>query len=164
MKRTKIGQNILTVGFSVLVLIFLYTSFNYSHLGRRMALFFGIPVAVLLVWVLIVDNFLKPFDISSKARSIDSETLEQNIIDKQAHIEPDKLKDSEAKAEWQVFGFIGFFFVLIYLFKFLVAIPIFIFLYLKLFSKESWRMSMMMTVGMWLIVYFGFVKVLGIQI
>ena len=162
MKRTKIEQNILTVGFLILVLIFLVTSFNYSYLGRRMALFFGIPVAVLLVWLLIADNLFKSPDDFSKVKSIDGE--KQSNKDGQVYSEEEKLKSSQPKPEWQLFAFIGLFFVLIYLFKFLVAIPIFTFLYLKLFSKESWRMSIGMTVGLWLIVYFGFVKALGIQI
>lgn len=164
MKKTKTEQNILTIGLLVLALIFLFTSFSYSHLGRRMALFFGIPVTALLIWILIADNFLKSSGTHLKAKFFESTVREQNDKVEKVKAEEKKVKTSEPKSEWQVLLFIGMFFVLIYFFQFLVAIPIFTFLYLKLFSKESWLMSIGLTVALWLTVYFGFVKALGLQI
>jgi ABC-type sugar transport system permease subunit len=50
---------------------------------------------------------------------------------------------------WTAFGWIIGFFFLIVLFGFIIGIPLYVFLYIKFHGRESWLVSILMTVGSW---------------
>lgn len=54
--------------------------------------------------------------------------------------------------------------VAIYFLGFMVAIPIFLFLFLKIWAKESWLMSLVLAAAVPAIVYFTFVYILSIPL
>lgn len=60
------------------------------------------------------------------------------------------------------FGWIGMFIALIGLTSMLLAAPISLFVYLKLISRESWRMSLLYALGMGLFIYLVFVRGFGL--
>ncbi len=50
---------------------------------------------------------------------------------------------------WTAFGWIIGFFFLIVLLGFVIGIPLYVFLYLRFHGRESWLVSILMTVGAW---------------
>jgi hypothetical protein len=59
-----------------------------------------------------------------------------------------------------IFAWILAFFVGIYLLGFAITIPLLVFTYLKLQSGEKWGISIILTVGAWVVFYTLFVKLL----
>lgn len=51
---------------------------------------------------------------------------------------------------WTAFGWIIGFFILIVLLGFVIGIPLYVFLYIKFHGRESWLVSILMTVGAWI--------------
>lgn len=58
------------------------------------------------------------------------------------------------------FSWIIGFFVLIVLFSFSIAVPLYVFLYIKLYGKERWRISLIMGASAWVFFYGLFVYLL----
>jgi len=162
MKTKKLEQNFLTAVFLIFVLGFILKSFGYLYLDRRMVLFFGVPTLILLVLLLLADNIPKLSGVHVKA-SFFGDTAEKQSRQMDSFRRDEQTKKKDTKRSWYIVFSLFFFFVLISVAGFLVAIPIFTFLYLKFFSRESWLLSAGLTVGLWLAVYLGFVRLLGIQ-
>jgi len=57
---------------------------------------------------------------------------------------------------------IGFFFMILFL-GMPVALPLFLFLYIKVSGKEGWKISLGLTAGVWICFYFLFMQFLKIQ-
>ena len=60
------------------------------------------------------------------------------------------------------FGWIAIFIALIALTSMLLAAPISLFVYLRLISRESWRMSLLYALGMGVFIYLVFVRGFGL--
>ncbi len=63
---------------------------------------------------------------------------------------------------WQAFLWSGGFILMILLLGFTIAVPLFVFLYLKFQSNEKWMISLTLTVSAWAFFYFLFVKFLDV--
>lgn len=162
MNFKKIERNILSAVFLLFASFFIYNSFDYSHLDRRMVLFFGAPTFVLLLLLLLADNIPKLSGLHIRTRFF-SDRVEKRELPADVVEQAEKVKAKEEKQSWYVILSLLGFFLLIAFLGFLIAIPIYTFLYLKFFSRESWRMSITLTAGLWAIVYIGFVIVLGVH-
>lgn len=162
MNLKKIERNILSVVFLLFVSFFIYKSFAYSYLDRRMVLFFGIPAFILLVLLLLADNIPKLSGLHIRARFF-SDRVEKREPRTDDVKQAESIKAKQDGQAWYVFLSLFVFFLMIAFLGFLIAIPIYTLLYLKFFSKESWMMSIVLTAGLWAIVYFGFAMLLGLH-
>jgi hypothetical protein len=61
---------------------------------------------------------------------------------------------------YNIFGWLFGFFISIYLLGFSITIPLMVFTYLKIQSKESWQISITLTAIAWLFFHFLFVRLL----
>ena len=154
MRTGKTGRNLFTLLLLAFVLLNIFMSLNYSYVSRRMTIYFGIPLAIMLVAVFLSDNFVyfSVFKISGKF--FEGPGTEKGSTYK---------KDVFAQELLLVF-LIASFFVMIYFLGFLVSILIFTFVYLRLYAKESWLTSAAISIGTVLLVFFIFVHVLKLRL
>ena len=54
--------------------------------------------------------------------------------------------------------------VLIYLFGFVIGIPLFLFLFLKIWAKESWLLSIILSAAVLCVIFFSFVSILRVPL
>src|SRR4030066_1895319 len=73
-------------------------------------------------------------------------------------------KALEIRRTLVIFAWIVGFFVLIILFGFTIAVPLFVFLYLKLQAREGWGTSLIFSVSAWVFFYGLFIWLLNTHI
>jgi hypothetical protein len=74
------------------------------------------------------------------------------------------LSAKEKKRELSIIAWFSGCTVAIYFLGFLVATPLFLFLFLKIWAKESWRLSLALAAAVPGIVYFTFVYILSVPL
>ena len=74
------------------------------------------------------------------------------------------LKDDEKKRERSVIAWFSGCTAVIYFLGFLVGIPVFLFLFLKLWAKESWLLSVVLSTAVLVVIYFTFVYILRVPL
>jgi hypothetical protein len=154
MRNGKTGRNLFTLLLLAFVLLNIFVSFNYSYVSRRMTIYFGIPLTVMLVLVFLSDNYaifsvLKingRFFVSPGAAT--GNACKKNVL---------------AQEILLIFLIISFF-VMIYFWGFLISIPIFTFVYLRLYARESWLTSSLISAGTVFFVFFIFVHALKLRL
>jgi len=104
----------------------------------------GIPLFILSTVQFIISGFQK------KSHDKDS------VVDFQLSGLEDK--SLEKKKTITIFSWIGGFFVLVILIGFPIAVPLFVFCYMKFRGKEKWITSLLFTAGAWGAFYGLFVK------
>lgn len=149
-----------TFGIFVLVLVFIILSLNYQPRARLVPLAIGIPTLLLTLFQLLIDlipavgrrfSFFQEYDVFG--------------------IEADRVTDNSGKETAQPtqtihqreLGFAAWLLLLvalIYFVGYLLAIPLFLLLFLKLRSSESWRMTLSLTAGTWAFVYVIFILIM----
>jgi hypothetical protein len=74
------------------------------------------------------------------------------------------LSGEEKKREIWIVGWFTGCTLLIYFFGFIIGIPIFLFLFLKVWAKESWLLSVILSAVVLGVVYFSFVRILSVPL
>jgi hypothetical protein len=129
--------------FSVLVLVFFMVFVWEAREWRLQARLYpwaiGIPMIVLCVIHIFhgLKGEKKPAEGPSGNTPVDFQFTQE--------IDPELARRRALNAFFWIFGF----FVGIYLFGFSIAIPAFVFLYLKVQSQEPWGISVALTAGAW---------------
>ena len=141
MKRWQ-GENIFDAFAFVVAMVFIVMSLGYPNVARAVPLGVGVVTAGLGLWRLI-RQYRYPDSVFSK------ETTE----------------GSDRRFWSRLAGYyvwvVGFF-ILTYLAGFVVAIPVFAFLFLWVKGKEPWLASAALAIGMDIVVYLFFVRAVGI--
>ena len=150
----KIRGNILVS--SVMVSIFggmVIISMGYSHESRLVPLVIGIPGLILSLSQLFADIFETR---KAKQSSIVPKT------DEGADTAP---MDAEttSKKEIVMMGWIAFILGLILLFGFWLGIAVFLPVFLRVFGKESWKLTVITTVCGWVSIYVLFTTLIKIR-
>ncbi len=109
----------------------------------------GILVMIMAITVLLL-GFFRREKVDSKQSTMDFEFSEH--MDKRLAIRRTLLTSS-----W----IIGFFAMIIF-FGFSISVPLYIFLYLKLYGKEKWGISLIIAASSWVFFYSLFVRLLDI--
>lgn len=139
--------------FSVfIVLIGAYVIFSASHWSFKTGFFplaVAIPLVILALLHLLLQFFGAPETAGSPAveaefaNDVSPEVARQRVI--------------------AIFSWIASFVLLVYLVGFPLAVPVFIFLYLKFYSRESWLSSLTLTAAAWGFFYVVFQHVVRLQ-
>ena len=74
------------------------------------------------------------------------------------------LNSEEKKREVSVAAWFAGCTVLIYLFGFVIGIPVFLFLFLKIWAKESWLLSFVLSAAVLGVVFFSFIYLLRVPL
>ncbi len=109
----------------------------------------GISVIIIAMAALLIGLFGKE-EVAAKQSTMDFEFSEH--MDKKLAIRRTLLTSA-----W----IIGFFAMILF-FGFLISVPLYVFLYMKIYAKEKWAISLIMTAASWVFFYGLFVRLLGI--
>ena len=135
----------------IITVIMVVVSFQYSSGSRMLPLFSGIFVFLLMGFLVIMSffSFLAGWYQKFEMKSILSEKV---------------LSLDEKKREFSVVAWFSGCTVLIYLLGFMIGIPLFLFLFLKIWAKESWLLSVVLAAVVSVVVYFTFVYILRVPL
>jgi len=161
--KTKKGEFVF--GFIVLGLItvFVLYSIGYSPTARFVPLIVGIPGIIFMVLQLLSDAIPR----ASKVLGEFSKGKDLFRIDEKRR--PRKKEGGETKetqrvlmSVWVMFIWVILFAVLTYFFGYLLAIPVLVFFFLMLHARAGWFFSVLSAIGIELIMYVIFIKLLNV--
>jgi hypothetical protein len=138
-----------------MIIVMLVMNFGHSPRARQIPMFTGLCTLGLLVAVnvsLIKRKTRSKFEKESKSNADDLEALPKG---------GDALY---AKKEVVIILWLIGLTAAMYLIGFLAAIPLYLFLFLFVFAKESWKVSLGMSIGVFAVIYLIFVKVLNVHV
>lgn len=152
-------RTLFTLGVFVLVLVFLVLSLDYQPRARLVPLIIAVPTLLLTLLQLLIDmvpavarrfSFLQEYDLFGIDTARAAETAGEN--------------GSSVAVYGRELGFAAWLLLLmalIYFLGYLTAIPLFLILFLRLRSSESWFMTLAITAATWAFVYGVFIVVMG---
>jgi protein-S-isoprenylcysteine O-methyltransferase Ste14 len=151
-KREELVFNLFLLAVLVLMLV---VNFQYRPRARRIPMMTGLCTLGLLVAVnarTIKNRTRDEFEKQSKSHAddLDAPTQGSNAI--------------YAKKEAVIILWLIGLTALMYLIGFLIAIPLYLFLFLYVFAKETWKVSLGMSVGVFAVIYVIFVKILNVHV
>jgi Tripartite tricarboxylate transporter TctB family len=139
--------------FSVfIILIGAYVIYSASHWSFKTG-FFPLAVAIPLVILALLHLFLQFFGAPETAGGPAVETEFSNEV----------APEVARRRVIAIFSWIAGFILLVYLVGFPLAVPLFIFLYLKFYSQESWLSSLALTGTAWGFFHVVFQRVVRLQ-
>lgn len=152
-----------TLFYMAFFIVVIIGSIGYTRKARLIPLVVAIPCVGLSIAQFVLDLGKG----RKKGRSIEDD-LFRDVMEKVGLQEgvKEESKEKEAKKEeksglgrakplFKILFWILLFYVSIFLFGFLIAIPLFTILYMH-FQKERWRVSVACAAGLWLTVYLAF--------
>ena len=152
-------RTLFTLGVFAVVLVFLVLSLDYQPRARLVPLIIAIPTLLLTLLQLLIDmipavgrrfSFLQEYDLFG--------------IDTGRAVAPSEESRSSGtvfRRELNFAAWLLLLMALIYFLGYLVAIPLFLVLFLRLRSSESWFMTLSITAVTWAFVYLVFIVVMG---
>lgn len=159
----KTEEKVLTYFLLIAVVLMICFTFEIHRPGSKMApLLVGFITLALLI-LLTIMTISPKFNAWYKQLEGKSESLTE-IGSKPDEPENDADQKKIRKKELNIVGWLIFLTASTYILGFLVAIPLFLFLFLKLSAKESWLLSITMSVVVLAVVFFIFGHVLQIPL
>jgi hypothetical protein len=151
-KREELVFNLFLLAVLVLMLV---VNFQYRPRARRIPMMTGLCTLGLLVAV--------------NARTIKNRTRDEFEKQSKSHADdldapPQGSNAIYAKKEAVIILWLVGLTALMYLIGFLIAIPLYLFLFLFVFAKETWKVSLGMSVGVFAVIYVIFVKILNVHV
>jgi hypothetical protein len=139
--------------FSVfIILIGAYVIYSASHWSFKTG-FFPLAVAIPLVSLALLHLFLQVFGAPEKVGGPAVETEFSNEV----------APEVARRRVIAIFSWIAGFILLVYLVGFPIAVPVFIFFYLKFYSQENWLWSLGLTGIAWGFFHGVFQRVVRLQ-
>ena len=135
----------------VIILLMVFFSFNYSGGSQMLPLFSGI-FSALIVGFLVIMSF------SSKIISFYQKFETKSVLSEEV------LNVDEKKREVSVIAWFSGCTATIYFLGFLIGIPLFLFMFLKIWAKESWLLSSVIAAVVLGVVYFTFIYILRVPL
>ena len=135
----------------LIMLLMVFMGFRYGAGSKILPMASGIFSALILAFLLIMS-------FSSRIKAW------YQKFEKRSVLTESELSVKEKKREISVIAWFSGCTVAIYFLGFLVAIPLFLFLFLKFWAKESWLLSLVMAAAVPVIVYFTFVYILSVPL
>ena len=152
-------RTLFTLAVFALVLVFLVLSLDYQPRARLVPLIIAVPTLLLTLLQLLIDmvpavsrrfSFLQEYDLFGFDTGRAAEPSEKTGPS------PNVYRRELNFASWLLLLM-----ALIYFLGYLVAIPLFLILFLRLRSSESWLMTLSITAVTWAFVYVVFIVIMG---
>lgn len=141
-------QAVFTFVFLIFFIVFVYTAQEWRLQARLYPWTIGIPMLILAIVQLILD--LRGIERKQPSDATPMDFQFQKTVDPAL----------ARRRTYNIFGWLFGFFISIYLLGFSITIPLMVFTYLKIQSKESWQISITLTAIAWLFFHFLFVRLL----
>lgn len=150
-----------TLALLVFVTVILYGTAGLSEVGRLVPLSVLVPTVVLLLVQLCLDlapGFVQKHSVLEKKDVFGVERMRPKAAE-----EADS-RASRARREMSVFAWVAVIAGLMYLLGSLIGLPLFLFLYLKIRSREGWVLSVGVAAAMFGFLYGVFVVALNVRL
>lgn len=147
------------LGFAAVIL---YATAGLSEVGRLVPLAVLVPTLVLLLVQLCLDvapGFVQKHSLLEQKDVFGIEQMRPTPAE-----EATSSAASRGRRKLSVFAWVAMIPALVYLLGPLIALPLFLLLYLKVRSKEGWAVSIGMAVAMFGFLYGAFVAVLNLRL
>ena len=144
-------EKIFMIFLLFIMLLMVFFSFKYSGGSKILPLVSGVFSALIM-------GFMVIMSFSSKITSWYQKFEKKSVLSERT------MKGDEKKREISVIAWFSGCTVVIYFLGFLVGIPLFLFLFLKLWAKESWLLSVVLATAVLVVVYFTFVYILRVPL
>ncbi len=160
-------KTLFTLFYVLFFAIVIIGAMGYTRKARLIPLVVAIPCLAMSMVQLVADLRGKE---KKKGRSIEDD-LFHGVMEKMIHQEVGTEETEEkkgrkgkkgkkagverAKGLFKIIGWIGVFYFSIFLFGFLIAIPLFTVVYMRM-QNEKWKLSAACAAGLWLTVYLAF--------
>jgi hypothetical protein len=132
--------------FSLVILIFFIVFVSQARGWKLQARLYPWTIGIPMIFLSLLYIFN---DLSGRNEKKEQSQTEKAPVDFQFSQGLDK--DTIRRRTINIFCWIFGFFAGIWLIGFTYMVPLFVFLYLKLQSQESWKLSLALTAGAWLI-------------
>lgn len=152
-KRPSTGSFIFSGVLIVVFAVAIIMALGYHGRAKVAPLVVAIP-GITVVLVLLAQ------DLRAKAKLASSHSAEANEDEKK----PKKGKEITTRSELIAFGWVTLLLVLLYFLGFVVAIPVYLFLYMRVKSKEKLRFSLAFAAVSSLVLYVFFIQILKMQL
>lgn len=166
MKTNKKIEIYFTLFLLLIFLIFVILAIGYNPTARVVPLIVGIP-GVILCAILLSSYYIpavdKRINTLKQKTFFEVEVGDEKKQQKNLQKSEEEFKKTSLKELNMVAWIIGFL-IGIYILGFIVAIPLFTFLFLKFREKESLRMSILVSAGSWAAIYTMFSLLLKAQL
>src|SRR5210317_897642 len=144
-------EKIFMISLLLIMLLMVFFSFIYSGESKILPMISGVFSALIM-------GFMVIMSFSSKITSWYQKFEKKSVLSERT------MKGDEKKREISVIAWFSGCTVVIYFLGFLVGIPLFLFLFLKLWAKESWLLSVVLATTVLVVVYFAFVYILRVPL
>lgn len=135
----------------VVMLLMVLLSFNYSGASKILPLLSGVCSVLIMAFLVMVA-------FSSRLK------LWYQKFEKKAVLSEESLKPEEKKREISIIIWFSGCTAVIYLLGFVIGIPLFLFTFLKIWARESWLLSVVLSGIVLFIVYFTFIYILSVPL
>jgi hypothetical protein len=144
-------EKIFMIFLLVIMLLMVFLSFSYSGESKILPMISGIFSALIMGFMVITSFSPKVATWYQK-------------FEKKSILSIKTLKRDEKKREISVVAWFSGCTAIIYFLGFLVGMPLFLFLFLKLWAKESWLLSAVLAAAVLVVVYGTFVYILRVPL
>ncbi len=144
-------ERIFMIFLLLIMLLMVVLGSRYDAASKILPMASGIVAALIMAFLLLMS-------ISARISSWYQKFEKRPVLTESA------LSVKEKKRELSVIAWFSGCAVAIYFLGFLVAIPLFLFSFLKFWAKESWLMSLVLAAAVPAIVYFTFVYILSVPL
>ncbi len=169
------GRTLFSIIMFSIFLVMVVVAWDYSWPANFLPFVIGLPGMALALLQVILDirGFITAkgkidprteFEIYMAELTSHTEGLELEVVKEKAEtlVEDHSLvAKSRNRQEMTLFGFFFFLLGIVLLFGFWIGTPIFLFLFLRYYAKESLILSLMITAGVWSVMYFILVILLS---
>jgi len=150
-------DSIFSLVITIIMATFVILSLQLGPVARTIPLLVGVPTLILVITQFFADvmhHWTKKIKKYTGGKILrDQEERAKTIVKDSTETSNKPLKKEEGKdirtKELKMFSWILSLFALIYFIGYLIAVPLFLMLYLKIYAKERWVIS----VGLTIIVY-----------
>lgn len=155
----KWGGKMLNIALVLFALGYVWQGFSYSRTPRLFPLMVGIPMLLLTAFQTVIDFFPHLSRKYAEMGTIDAEMLAGRAKDEVKEEDPKR-----TQKELEAFLWLGLAVALIMVLGIFWAIPLFIFVFLKLRYSRGWFLSLGLPLGTLVTMYLLFIKLFQIPL
>jgi hypothetical protein len=158
---SKLEERIFTLVLLVVVLGMTVLSLNYRAPARLVPLIVGTATSLIVLFT--AATVFVP-RVGKWWKGMGKGTLQQFLERDDLPPDPDDEASHKRALEFRVLAWLVALTAMVYLFGFLPSIFVFVFLFLRLSARESWKISLLISGSLWVVVYLVFVLALNIHL
>lgn len=149
-------KSLIALGMTILFAILLYITLGYGEMTRRVPLVVIVPGLIVSAIQFVRDIREAPAK-EKPAEAKDQPAESETVVPGEGTLKEKLTPQEKRRREWIAIGWLFLFFAMIAILGLSISIPLFILLLMKIYGRESWRLSISVAVLMWAFIYVTFV-------